>query len=177
MSKNKKIVIEMACSINGYIATLDGNEDFLSNRNYQIMLDFLKEYDCLIWGRKTFENVISWKEEYINGLKNTKVIVLSRTKTNDNKYPNVYYCSSIDKCLNLCEEMKLNKILVSGGAYTNNEFMNKNIVDEIILNYNPYLFNKGIPLFEGNYFERELELIDVVNEQEGIIQIRYKVNK
>lgn len=44
-----KITVEMACSINGLIATKDGNEDFLSNRNYQIMLGFLKEYDCLVW--------------------------------------------------------------------------------------------------------------------------------
>ena len=176
MKQNKKIVIEMACSANGYIATLDNNEDFLSNRNYQIMLEFLKEYDCLVWGRKTFENVSTWGENYIDDLKDTKVIVLSTTRQNTNKYPNVYYCSSIDKCLELCEEMNLNKILVSGGANTNNGFMNKNIVDEIIINYNPYLFNKGIPLFEGNYFERELELLEVKKETEDIVQIRYKVN-
>lgn len=43
-----EVTIEMAASINGLIATEEGNEDFLSDRNYQIMLDFLKEYDCLV---------------------------------------------------------------------------------------------------------------------------------
>ena len=31
---NMQITIEMACSINGIIATENGNEDFLSERNY-----------------------------------------------------------------------------------------------------------------------------------------------
>ena len=61
-----EVTIEMAASINGLIATEEGNEDFLSDRNYQIMLDFLKKYDCLVWGNKTFQNVISWGEDYID---------------------------------------------------------------------------------------------------------------
>lgn len=50
-----KVTIEMASSINGLIADEQGNEDFLSERNYQIMLDFLKNYDCLVWGNTTFK--------------------------------------------------------------------------------------------------------------------------
>lgn len=48
----RNITVEMACSINGLIATEDGNEDFLSERGWEIMLEFLKDYDVLIWGRK-----------------------------------------------------------------------------------------------------------------------------
>lgn len=55
--------------------------------------------------------------------------------------------------------------------------MEKNIVDNIVLNYNPYVLNEGIPLFRGNYFENKLELIKVVEEKDGIIQVHYKVLK
>ena len=44
----EKITVEMACSINGLIATEDGDEDFLSFRGWEIMLELLKEYDVLI---------------------------------------------------------------------------------------------------------------------------------
>lgn len=41
----------------------------------------------------------------------------------------------------------------------NLKFLFKNlIVDNIILNYNPFVLNKGIPLFKGNYFENKLKL-------------------
>lgn len=48
----KKITVEMACSINELIATEDGNEDFLSFRGLEIMLELLKEYDVLYWKEK-----------------------------------------------------------------------------------------------------------------------------
>ena len=42
----------MACSINELIATEDENEDFLSFRGLEIMLELLKEYDVLYWKEK-----------------------------------------------------------------------------------------------------------------------------
>lgn len=41
----RKITIEMECWINGLIATEDGNEDFLSFRDWEIMLELLKDIE------------------------------------------------------------------------------------------------------------------------------------
>lgn len=171
-----EVTIEMAASINGLIATEEGSEDFLSDRNYQIMLDFLKEQDCLVYGNTTFQNVISWGEDYINDLKNTTVIIFSKTKQNSN-YKNVIYVDSIEEFKKVCKEKHLNKIFVSGGAHINTLFLENNLANRIIINYNPYLLTKGINLFEGNYLEKELQLEKVVKEEEGIIQIWYKVKE
>ena len=95
----RKITIEMACSINGLIATEDGNEDFLSYRGWEIMLEFLKEYDVLIWGRKTWENIVSWGENYLNDLKGINIIILSETSKKQSEFSNVAYCNSIEDCL------------------------------------------------------------------------------
>lgn len=171
-----KVTIEMAASINGLIATEEGSEDFLSDRNYQIMLDFLKEQDCLVYGNTTFKNVISWGEDYINALKDTTVIIFSKTKQTSN-YKNVIYVDSIEEFKKVCKEKNLNKIFVSGGAHTNTLFLENNLANRIIINYNPYLLTKGINLFEGNYLEKELQLEKVVKEEEGIIQIWYKVKE
>ena len=171
-----KITIEMACSINGLIATIDGNEDFLSNRNYQIMLDFLKDYDCLVWGNTTFKNVISWGDEYINDLKDKTLIIFSNEQNTSN-YDNVIYCNSLEMFNSICKDHNLNKIFISGGAHINTLFMKNNLVDEVIINYNPYVLNKGTNLFEGDFFEQELEFDKVIQEKEGIVQIWYKIKK
>ena len=173
----KKITIEMACSINGLIATEDGNEDFLSYRGWEIMLEFLKEYDVLIWGRKTWDNILSWGEEYLKDLENINLIILSNETGRKDEFPNVTYCSSIDNCLKLCEKMKYEKLFISGGATINNAFMEKRIVDNIILNYNPFVLNKGVALFKGNYFENKLKLEKVVKEKDDIVQVHYSVIK
>lgn len=171
-----KITIEMACSINGLIATENGNEDFLSDRNYEIMLEFLKKYDCLVWGNTTFKNVISWGENYINDLNDILVIVFSKEKR-ISKYKNVIYINSLEDFIKVCENKNINKVFVSGGAHINTLFMKNNLVDEIIINYNPYVLNKGINLFEGDLFENKLSLEKVIHEKEEIIQIWYKVIK
>ncbi len=172
-----KITIEMACSINGLIATKDGNEDFLSKRNWNIMLEFLKEQDVLIWGRKTFENVVSWGEKYIKDLKDINIVVISKSINSYPKFINVFCCDSLKKCIDLCKKKGFSKLFVSGGAMVNSSFVKKGLVDKIIINYNPYLLGKGIPLFNDDTFENELELIKVVNESDGIIQVHYKVLK
>jgi dihydrofolate reductase len=135
----KKITIEMACSINGLIATEDGGEDFLSYRGWEIMIELLKEYDVLIWGRKTWDNILSWGEEYLKDLKDINIIILSSKNTQRKEFPNVIYCNSIAHCLEVCEDRKFEKLFISGGAKVNNEFMEKGIVDSIILNYNPFV--------------------------------------
>ncbi len=186
--KNKRMItIEMACSINGIIAGEYGNEDFLSERGWEIMLEFLKEYDVLIWGRKTWDNILSWGDEYINDLKDINIIVLghqnndqekSLKKECENKILNLNYCSSIEECLRLCDNLEYDKLFISGGASVNTAFMKENIVDKIILNYNPVVLNQGIPLFnENSFFENKLQLEKIVKEKEDIVQIHYKVIK
>lgn len=173
----RKITVEMACSINGLIATEDGSEDFLSYRGWEIMLEFLKEYDVLIWGRKTWDNIMSWGDSYLEDLKHINIIILSTSSNAENNFSNVKYCSSVDECLKLCEELNYEKLFISGGATVNNAFMEKNIVDNIILNYNPFVLNKGIPIFAGDYFENKLKLEKIVNEKDDIVQVHYSVIK
>lgn len=172
----RKITVEMACSINGLIATEDGNEDFLSERGWEIMLEFLKEYDVLVWGRKTWDNIVSWGKEYLKALENINIIVLS-TSNQEKNFPNITYSNSIDNCLEICQNLGYEKIFISGGATVNNAFMKKGVVDNIILNYNPFVLNKGIPLFMGDYFENSLKLEKVIQEKEGIVQVHYSVIK
>ncbi len=167
----------MACSINGLIATENGNEDFLSNRGWKIMLEFLKEQDVLIWGRKTWENMVSWGEEYLKDLQKINIIILSHNPGIQSNFANVQVCNSVESCLELCQKLNYEKLFISGGASVNNAFMEKGIVDEVILNYNPFVLNKGIPLFQGNYFENRLQLEKVVKEQDGIVQVHYRVEK
>lgn len=173
----RNITIEMACSINGIIATEDGSEEFLSYRGWEIMLELLKEYDVLIWGRRTWDNILYLGDEYLKSLKNINIIILSNTADKKSEYSNVAYCNSIEECLKMCKKFKYEKLFVSGGALVNNAFMERSIVDNIILNYNPFVLNKGIPLFTGNYFENKLKLEKVILEKNDIVQLHYSVIK
>ena len=120
--------------------------------------------------------MISWGEDYINDLKDITVIIFSKTQNSSN-YKNVIYVNSLEEFKKVCKEKNLNKIFVSGGAHTNTLFLENNLVNRIIINYNPYLLTKGINLFERKYLEKELQLEKVVKEEEGIVQIWYQVKR
>ena len=65
----------------------------------------------------------------------------------------------------------------AGGANLALNLLFNGQVDNIILNYNPFVLNKGIPLFKGNYFENKLKLEKIVKEKDDIVQVHYSVVK
>lgn len=174
---NMEVTIEMACSVDGKIADNNGEEGFLLERGWEIMLELLQKYDVLVWGRKTFESVCTWGEEYVQDLKKIPMIILSQQKKDQVDWKNVRYCCSVEECLRICQEKGWQKVLVSGGAKTNNTFLQANVVNRLILNYNPVVFNQGIGLFDGKWLEQKLELEKIKQEQNGIVQVHYRIKK
>lgn len=110
-------------------------------------------------------------------MKDINIIILSRTNIHVKEFSNVRYCDSVGNCLKLCDQLRYEKLFISGGATINNAFMEKGIVDNIILNYNPFVLNQGIPLFTGSYFENKLKLEKIIKEKEDIVQVHYRVMK
>jgi len=58
-----KVILFMAMSVNGCIARKNGDEDFLSHKNWEAFCNLAKECGCFIVGRKTFEAVQKWNIE------------------------------------------------------------------------------------------------------------------
>ncbi len=52
---NIKATLCMAVSANGYIARSDGSEDFLPYDGWLRMLEDVRKYGHIIWGRQTYE--------------------------------------------------------------------------------------------------------------------------
>ena len=95
---DNKITVEMACSINGMIASSQGEEEFLSDRGWKIMLEFLKNYDVLVWGRKTFESVMTWGDEYTKDLEKINMIILSSNSNQEINSKNIFYATKLWYC-------------------------------------------------------------------------------
>jgi hypothetical protein len=56
-----KIILTMAASANGIIATKTGSEDFLSHDNWIQFANLAKKVGCFMWGRKTYKAVMKWE--------------------------------------------------------------------------------------------------------------------
>lgn len=171
-----KVILYMAISANGIIAGEDGNEDFLSNINWEEFVSLLKDVGCYIWGRKTYEAARSWDKKYMQDLAGYKGFIL----TSDINYQcdeNFTVASSPQELIKKATLSNFEKIILSGGSTNNSSFAKENLIDEVIFNVNQVIVGKGIPIFNPQDFELKLEFLELKKINEGIIQLRYKVIK
>jgi len=158
-----KITLFMVMSSNGIIARKNGDEDFLNHDNWNSFSELVKQFQNFVIGRRTFEAVKKWNEGYnFDDFKDTIKVVVS----NDQNYKlDKGYTLALNpkEALKILKENRFNKILIAGGSGLNSSFAKDNLIDEIILNIEPVIIGKGIPLFSSNDFDLNLKLVDVKN--------------
>ena len=174
MVSNRKIVLYIATSLDGYIARDDGDIDWLSmvesqDEDYGYK-DFLKSVDTVIMGRRTYDQVLTFGDF---PYQDKKCYVISRTARPKEEYVEFY---SGDLCKLISEIRQkdgLNIWLVGGGEIIS-EFLNKNLIDTYIISILPILLGKGIPLFRSGIQEIRLRLHRNVAYPSGLVQLSYE---
>lgn len=172
-----KVILFMAMSVNGYIARENGDEDFLSSKNWETFCGLAKKYGCFVIGRKTYEAVQKWDEGYnFDSLEDVEKIIISRNKDFQAGEKYIIANSPADAISKL-KVRGYDKTLITGGATINSAFMKEGLINEIILNVEPFVLGNGIPIFSKDDFENKLELLGSEKLDEGIIQLHYQVLK
>jgi len=170
-----KATLFMAISLNGIIARENNEEDFLSNRNWQTLVELTGKTGCVIWRRKTHDIVRTWEKKYWDELKDVKKVIVSSEENLDLEEDCVQAKSPKDALDKLSEDGFRNTI-ISGGSTLNNSFLKEGLIDKIILNIESVLIGAGIPVFKLEGFKDvKLELVEMKKLEENIVQLCYKV--
>ena len=170
-----KVVLYMAQTINGLIARDDYGEDFLSNQNWKTFVELAEKIGCFIVGRKTYEEVKKWKDYKFDNINATKIVVSSKSNFNLDK--GYLLANSPKDALRKASELGFKKVILTGGGKTNAIFMKEGLIDEMIINIEPFILGKGINIFSEGTFENKLRLINSKKLKSGIIQLNYRVIK
>ncbi len=150
-SINKNIVF-IAKSIDGFISGKNGELDWLNaipNPENKDMgfVGFMNGIDALVMGRATFETVCSFEGDWPY---NKHVFVLSNSL---NEIPAKFkekaslLNGSLKDILNNIHEQGFYKLYIDGGKTVQN-FLNEDLIDELIISTIPILLGDGIPLFD-----------------------------
>lgn len=161
-----QIVLYMAITANGYIATLDDDTPW-SSEEWEEYLGVVTKQQCLIIGRRTYQK--SDKHQLLNF--NMPVLVISKKLNKPNK--NLIFINSINQAINFIKKNKLNKIMIAGGAKINNEFMKRNLINEIYLDVEPFIFGQGIPLLFPDNYKYNLKFLSSKMLNKNTIQLHY----
>lgn len=181
LSKIFRINLIVAVDIKFGIAK-NNNIPWLIKEDFNFFSDVTKRQffknrkNVVIMGKNT------WKEipKDFRGLPNRINIIISTTMTsneliNDNTTnAESYLVKTIEECLELCHKLNPGKVFVGGGVNIIDEFIKRNIVDEIYLtqisndfNCDKFISQESIEIMNKNFytpFDKEFLLTDMNSE-------------
>lgn len=170
----RKVVLYIATSLDGYIARPDGNLDFLSlveekGQDYGYE-EFIQTVDTVIIGRKAYDKVLSMVSEFPHKDKETYVITRTpRPAVGSTRF----YTESLEKLVAGLKSKPGKTIFVDGGAEIVNLLLEHNLIDEYYISVIPILLGDGIPLFRSGRQKIKLKLIGTQQFEKGLVQVHY----
>lgn len=175
---SKKVILYIAMTLDGYIATKDDNIDFLQiaekeGEDYGYS-NFIKNIDTIIWGRKTYDKVLTFGDSF--PYPDKKVYVLSKTRIG--KDDNVEYWNNDVKDLitKIKNENQLN-IYCDGGSELVAELLKNQLIDKLIITIIPHLLGSGIRLFQNGLNAQNIQLLQSNTFPNGVTQLHYEIIK
>ncbi|WP_205500384.1 dihydrofolate reductase family protein [Rufibacter psychrotolerans] len=170
----RKVVLYIAMSLDGYIATEDDNIDFLSlverpGEDYGYRA-FQQTVDTLIWGRRTYEKVLSFgMPEFPH--KDKKCYVLSTTRTGHDE--NVeFYGGDLKDLISALRQQPGKDIYCDGGGEVVYSLLKERLIDKLIISVIPHLLGSGIRLFKDGRPEQHLTLTQSLTfPASGLVQL------
>jgi dihydrofolate reductase len=154
-----KVTLIAAISVDGFIAPADKealpSTVWTSKEDWQFFTKKSKEIGTLIMGSKTFETIR-------RALPERRMIVMTSDPSRYAEFsdPNLEFTSAEPaEILTQLQTAGTKRVALCGGAHIYALFMRLDLVDELILTVEPYVFGEGIKLFSGQV-EQQFTLFD-----------------
>ena len=175
MDIQRKVVLYIASSLDGYIARENGDIDWLSivqnpKEDYGYG-KFIKSVDTVIMGRKTYDMVLSFGIKFPH--KDETCYVLTRSPKPRDKNV-IFYSGEIESLIADIRSSPGGNIFLDGGAEMVHEFMSRDLIDRFVISVVPVLLGGGIPLFRPGWKETRLVLRGSRAFPSGLVQSVYE---
>ncbi len=176
----RKVIVYIACSLDGFIAKPNDNLDFLSivereGEDYGYA-EFMQTIGTVIQGRRTYDWIMNAVPQYPHADKEVYIITRNPRPSIGNTH---FYTQPVQL---LIEKLKsepvsfdepCKHIFVDGGAQIVNLLLNQQLVDELIVSIVPTLLGSGTRLFEMGLLEQQLKLVSCKSYESGLVQMHY----
>jgi len=172
----RKIVLYIAASIDNFIAKKDGNVDWLDDPDYAIEGNdlgysaFYQSLDTTFMGNATYQEVLGFDVPF--PYPDKKNYVFSRSEKENDE--NVEFVSG--DIVAFTKQLKAQSgknIWLVGGGQINTLFLEKGLIDQIILTIIPITLGDGISMFQKGSVETKFVLEKSEAFQNGMVQLTF----
>jgi dihydrofolate reductase len=177
MTQQRKIIVHIATSADGYIARPDGSLDWLTNRpapkGFYGMPQFMRTVDAKLLGRKTFDLSVEMGAPFSA---NDRHYVFSRRPPPASVPAGVEFVSQpIGAFARRLRAQAGKSVWMMGGGEIIASFLDEDAIDEFIISVVPIFIGKGIPLIAPRHREVPLKLRSVKPFSDGVVQVHYDI--
>lgn len=171
----RKVVVYIACSLDGYIAKPNDDLSFLSiveqeGEDYGYH-DFIQTVDTVIMGRKTYDWVMRQVPEFPHADKEVYIV----TRTPKSAVGNIsFYTDNVKELIQHLKRKEGKNIFIDGGAEVIHTLLQENLVDAFYISIIPILLGEGVRLFKEGFPEQQLQLRNVKHFKTGLVQLHYE---
>ena len=171
---DRKLILFIAASLDGYIATETDDLSFLSlvehNGEDYGYTKFISTVDTVIMGRKTFDWVKNHTTEFPHSGKETYIITHQKRPDIGKT---VFYGGNIKDLVLGLKSRKGKNIFCDGGAELVDLLLKENLIDEIVLSLIPVLLGTGKRLFRDGRTMQNIHLAESRSYPSGLVQLHY----
>lgn len=179
-----KTILEIALTVDGFIAGPNDQIDWLEGFGDLGEFDFdgfIIDIGAIIMGKRSYDLGIEqgWFKGDTYGDSPIFVICNDSQDESSSDADFRFVTSGVEDLYHQALEAAGDKnIYVFGGPNLVQQLLDKNLLDEMRLNYVPVLLGHGIPLFSNNSDTRkQLELIETKQFSNGLSRLYYRVLK
>jgi dihydrofolate reductase len=172
----RKLVLYIACSLDGYIAKPNDDLGFLTivqkeGEDYGYH-DFVSTVDTVIVGRKTYDWVVGQGYDFPHADKESYIITRQERPKKGNL---IFYNGNLKQLVTVLKAKEGKNIFCDGGAEIVNQLLTEKLFDELIISVVPVLVGSGTKLFRDGRPEQELEMVSIKHYDTGLVQLHYKM--
>ena len=176
--RERRIIVHIAASADGYIARADGDLEWLTSRpapkGFYGMEAFMESIDTKLLGRKTYEESLRLGETFKSG----RAIVFSRNAPPSDAPPRVEFVNgAIGSFVSQLREQPGKNIWLMGGGELIASFLDEQAIDEFVISVVPIFIGDGIPLIARRHRNVPLDLQSVEQFEDGLVQLHYRIRK
>lgn len=174
MATDRKVIVYIAASLDGYIAKPGDDLAFLDRvqkegEDYGYA-NFMASVDAVIQGRKTYEWVLKHVPDFVHADKESYIITRTPRPAIDKIS---FYTGDLKELVLKLKQQPGKNIFVDGGAEIVNALLKEQLVDELIVSLIPVLLGDGTKLFNDGRPEQVLKFISAQTFDTGLVQLHY----
>ncbi|MGK0209279.1 MAG: dihydrofolate reductase [Patescibacteria group bacterium] len=171
-----KVVLYIAMTLDGYIASENGSIDWL--KKYEKNTDgedygygdMIAGMGSVIMGNSTYKQIQTFGEYPYSDFDS---YVFTRNLSLEKDSHVTYVHDSVKELISSIQKKSDKDIWLIGGGKLISSFLETDLIDEYILTVVPILLGKGIPLFSGDFGVRNLKLNSTKGYKSGLMQMNY----